>query len=52
MSKHDACRRTPSSVKGGPPAFGAQTEQALAAWDFAPDEIAALRPANAVGRQA
>lgn len=44
--------RTPSSVKSGPPAFGAQTEQALAAWGFAPDEIAALRAVNAVGRQA
>jgi alpha-methylacyl-CoA racemase len=44
--------RTPSSVKGGPPAFGAQTEQALAAWGFEADEIAALRAAKAVGRQA
>lgn len=44
--------RTPSSVKGGPPAFGAQTEQALAAWGFAPEEIATLRAAKAVGRQA
>jgi alpha-methylacyl-CoA racemase len=44
--------RTPSSVKSGPPAFGAQTEQALAAWGFAADEVAALRAAKAVGRQA
>jgi alpha-methylacyl-CoA racemase len=44
--------RTPSSVKSGPPAFGAQTEQALAAWEFEADEIAALRAAKAVGRQA
>jgi alpha-methylacyl-CoA racemase len=44
--------RTPSSVKGGPPALGAQTEQALAAWGFDVDEIAALRAAKAVGRQA
>jgi alpha-methylacyl-CoA racemase len=44
--------RTPSSVKSGPPAFGAQTEQALAAWGFEADEIAALHAAKAVGRQA
>jgi alpha-methylacyl-CoA racemase len=43
--------RTPSSVKGGPPAFGAQTEEALAAWGFAANEIAALKAAKAVGRQ-
>ena len=44
--------RTPSSVKGGPPAFGAQTELALAQWGFSADEIDALKKAKAVGRQA
>ena len=44
--------RTPSSIKGGPPALGAQTEQALAAWGFSPDEIADLKAAKAIGRQA
>ncbi len=44
--------RTPSSVKGGPPDFGAQTEQALGAWGFSPDEIAALKLEKAIGRQA
>ncbi|MBV8169420.1 MAG: CoA transferase, partial [Alphaproteobacteria bacterium] len=43
--------RTPSSVKGGPPAFGAQTETALAAWGFSAGEIAALKAAKAIGRQ-
>ncbi len=43
--------RTPSSVKGGPPAFGAQTDEALAAWGFAAHEIADLKAAKAVGRQ-
>ena len=43
--------RTPSSVKGGPPAFGAQTETALAAWGFSASEIAALKAAKAIGRQ-
>jgi len=44
--------RTPSSVKGGPPDFGAQTRDALAAWGFAQDEIAALEKEKAIGRQA
>ncbi len=44
--------RTPSSVKGGPPDFGAQTEQALGAWGFSADEIAALKAEKAIGRQA
>jgi alpha-methylacyl-CoA racemase len=43
--------RTPSSVKGGPPAFGAQTETALAAWGFSAREIDALKVAKAIGRQ-
>lgn len=43
--------RTPSSVKGGPPAFGAQTEQALAAWGFPEKEIDALRAEKAIGRR-
>lgn len=43
--------RTPSSIKGGPPEFGAQTEQALGAWGFSADEIAALQADNAIGRQ-
>jgi alpha-methylacyl-CoA racemase len=42
--------RTPSSVKGGPPPFGAQTEEALGAWGFSADEIAALRAKRAIGR--
>ena len=44
--------RTPSSVKGGPPEFGAQTEEALAAWGFSADEIATLQAEKAIGRQA
>ena len=43
--------RTPSSIKGGPPEFGAQTEQALGAWGFSADEIAALQAQNAIGRR-
>ena len=42
--------RTPGSVKGGPPDFGAQTESVLAEWGFDADEIASLRAANAIGR--
>jgi alpha-methylacyl-CoA racemase len=42
--------RTPASVKGGPPNFGAQTEQALAAWGFSPDAIAKLKAEGAIGR--
>ncbi|HRD75375.1 MAG TPA: CaiB/BaiF CoA-transferase family protein [Hyphomicrobiaceae bacterium] len=43
--------RTPSSVKGGPPAFGAQTEAVLAAWGFAAEEIRALVDNKAIGRK-
>lgn len=44
--------RTPSSAKGPPPPFGAQTEQALARWGFSTKEIHALKRAKAVGRRA
>ena len=44
--------RTPSSVKFGPPAFGAHTEQALGAWGFSAEDIAALKSAKAIGRRA
>lgn len=43
--------RTPSSIKGGPPDFGAQTEQALKDWGFSRDRIAALKAEKAIGRQ-
>lgn len=43
--------RTPSRVKGGPPEFGAQTEEAMAAWGFSADEIAALQAEKAIGRR-
>ncbi len=43
--------RTPSSVKFGPPAFGAHTEETLKAWGFSPDEVATLAAENAIGRQ-
>jgi alpha-methylacyl-CoA racemase len=43
--------RTPSSVKFGPPEFGAQTDAALREWGFSADEIAALRAERAIGRQ-
>lgn len=43
--------RTPSSVKGGPPAFGSGTESTLAAWGFSGAEIAALAEDKAIGRQ-
>jgi alpha-methylacyl-CoA racemase len=42
--------RTPSSIKSGPPEFGAQTEDGLGRWGFSPDEIAALKAENAIGR--
>ena len=42
--------RTPASIKGGPPDFGAQTEQALAAWGFCPDAIAKLKAEGVIGR--
>jgi len=37
-------------VKVEPPAFGAQTESALAAWGFTGDEIASLKAHGAIGR--
>jgi alpha-methylacyl-CoA racemase len=43
--------RTPSSVKFGPPAFGAHTEETLKAWGFSPDEIETLAAEKAIGRQ-
>ncbi len=42
--------RTPARVKGGPPAFGAQTREALAAWGFDAEAIAALEAEGAIGR--
>jgi alpha-methylacyl-CoA racemase len=44
--------RTPSSVKFGPPAFGAHTEEALQAWGFSAGEIEALAAEKAIGRKA
>ena len=44
--------RTPSSVKGGPPTFGAHTETTLKAWGFSSEELAALSLEKAIGRQA
>lgn len=43
--------RTPSSVKGGPPAFGAHTETTLRAWGFNSAELEALAAENAIGRR-
>jgi alpha-methylacyl-CoA racemase len=43
--------RTPGSIKSGPPEFGAQTDEALAAWGFTSAEIAALRAEKAIGRE-
>ncbi len=43
--------RTPGSVKFGPPEFGAQTEEALAAWGFDGEKISQLKKANAIGRR-
>ncbi|MEC9153890.1 MAG: CaiB/BaiF CoA-transferase family protein [Pseudomonadota bacterium] len=42
--------RTPSTVKGPPPDFGAQTNSALAAWGFSEMEIEKLRAEQAIGR--
>ncbi len=42
--------RTPSSVKFGPPDFGAQTEEVLSAWGFSDGDIDELKVANAIGR--
>ena len=44
--------RTPGSVKSGPPAFGAHTEETLARWGFAPAEIESLARDQAIGRRA
>ena len=43
--------RTPGSVKGGPPPFGAHTGEVLARWGFAHDEIEALTASGAIGRR-
>ncbi len=40
--------RTPGAVSAPPPAPGEHTDEALAAWGFAPDEIAALRRGGAI----
>jgi len=40
--------RTPGAVSGPPPAPGEHTDEALAAWGFAPGEIASLRDAGAI----
>jgi len=42
--------RTPSSVRGGPPDFGAQTGETLVKWGFSAAEIDALRADKAIGR--
>ncbi len=44
--------RTPASVKHGPPAYGAQTEETLARWGFSAAEIDGLKAAQAIGRKA
>ncbi|MSQ55255.1 MAG: CoA transferase [Betaproteobacteria bacterium] len=44
--------RTPGSVKFGPPAFGAHTEETLARWGFSAAEIEALARDRAIGRRA
>ncbi len=43
--------RTPSSVKFGPPAFGAHTDEVLARWGFSAQEITQLKEHQAIGRQ-
>jgi alpha-methylacyl-CoA racemase len=43
--------RTPSSVKGGPPPFGAHTDTTLAEWGFSAEELATLKADKAIGRQ-
>jgi alpha-methylacyl-CoA racemase len=40
--------RTPGAVTAPPPAPGEHTDEALADWGFAPDEIAALRDGGAI----
>jgi alpha-methylacyl-CoA racemase len=44
--------RTPSSVKFGPPAFGAHTKETLKAWGFSQAEVETLAADKAIGRQA
>ena len=41
--------RTPGSIKGPPPAPGQHTDEALADWGLADDEVARLRAAGALG---
>ena len=41
--------RTPGAIRCPPSAPGADTEEALAAWGFAAEEIAGLRARNAIG---
>ncbi len=43
--------RTPSSVKFGPPAFGAQTQEVLKAWGLSAGEIEVLAAEKAIGRK-
>lgn len=43
--------RTPGRVKFGPPEFGAQTEETLARWGFADNEIEQLARDKAIGRR-
>ncbi len=42
--------RTPGHVKHGPPEFGAQTSETLAAWGLSREEIASLEDSKAIGR--
>ena len=44
--------RTPSSVKHGPPVYGAQTEETLARWGFDGARISELKASGAIGRKA
>src|SRR6202022_3550163 len=44
--------RTPSKMAARPPEFGEQTDEVLAEFGFAADEIGALRRGNMVGRKA
>ena len=41
--------RTPAAIRRPPSPPGADTDEALAAWGFGADEVAALRAANAIG---
>ena len=42
--------RTPTIVQGAPVRPGANTDEAMAAWGFTPDEVARLTHAGAVSR--